>query len=356
MDIRECVTQNYVIVHHEAGVASIRDKLFCNQYVVVADDINKYIGLLSLTDLVLKPHNLVVDCLTEKQKLSPDDTISTIVEKFHKCKSPALPFFENGEFAGVIEKNCVIDQMRVLVESLYNNSVINQTLRKNFLNNISHEVRTPLSILIGFLDVIAEIDVEKFKDESGEYRLMLKHNIDSFLAMINDLIDLSKLDSGETIENEVSRINVKTLFGDLRDFFETRAKILKKDVRFNFVIEEGCETINADHKKLRQIMYSLLDNACKFTVDNLVECICRFTNVGEERHMVFSVSNSSDFNETDIEGDIFDAFNKDYSGKNYKTGLGIGLSLSKKLSDTMGFDLTFKNGGGKTAFYLDTKK
>ncbi len=353
MNIKDCLFTNFIPINQERGVASIKKELLLNQYLVVVDDNDKFIGILSSCDLIAKPHKLVADCVIDKEIILPGDTLSTIVEKFHKSRCSALPFYEDGKFSGVIEKNCIIKNLTCRIEELYKHSIIPQNLKKHFLNNISHEVRTPLSVLIGLLDVIAEIDIDKFRDENNEYRMMLKHNIDSFLVMMNDLIDLSKIESGEIIPIEHDPINVRAFFNDFMKFFNTRATITKKELDFKFYIEENCEIVFADYKRLKQIVYNFIDNAIKFSSDNIVECKCCKEKSDNNIYTVFYITNSGADISKEQDKEIFCSFNKGWdSSASYKTGLGIGLSLSKKLSEIMGGELGYESKNGKTTFYI----
>jgi len=354
MNIKDCLSDSYTTVHHEMGVSSIKSDLLNNQYLVVVDDNEDYVGILSISDLIKRPHNLVIDCLSEKQIISPDDSMSTVVEKFHKSRCFALPLYENGVFAGVIEKNCIMNKLKIRLDELQQNSVISQNLKKNFLRNVSHEIRTPMNILVNFLDVISEIDIDKFRDESKKYRTMLKHNIDSFLVMMNDLIDLSRIDSGEVFPCELGSVDITSLFNDFKDYFETRSKIINQNLKISFSIEQGCENIVTDYKKLKQILYNLIDNAIKFATDENVECSCRIDKSSSKKSScTFYVKNNGvDINKKH-NGDIFAAFSKggDQSGE-YTTGLGIGLSLSKKLSEILRGELNFESKSGQTTFFL----
>lgn len=351
--IDDCVTKNYSKVSHEAGIASIERELYDKKTLVVVDDNEKYVGLLFYAELAHKHHKLVIDCMTDvKLSLTPQDNISSIVEKFNHINLPALPYFKDGEFAGILEKSCVIDKMRIIVEKLYSNAHINTKLRQNFLNNITHEIRTPLSILVGFLDVIAEIDVENFKDESKEYRKMLDHNIRTFLTMMNNLIEVSRLEAGEALGCEITKFSVKELFDELKEFFELRAKISKRDINFEFVIEDGSDMLTTDYNKLKQVLYNLLENATKFTTNNKVACISRKSKADEPQGHVFSVTNGFSQELFSSDEEIFTPFSKEYSGKNYKTGLGIGLAHARMLAETFGYHLAYKSENNGITFYL----
>ncbi|MCK9626966.1 MAG: HAMP domain-containing histidine kinase [Bacteroidales bacterium] len=351
--IDDCVTKNYSKVSHEAGISSIESELYKKQTLVVVDDDDKYVGLLFYAELAHKPHKLVIDCMSDvKLRLTPEDNVSSIVEKFNHSNLPALPYFVDDVFTGILEKICVIDRMRVIVEKLYSNSHINQKLRKNFLNNITHEIRTPLSILVGFLDIIAEIDVENFRDESKEYRKMLDHNIKSFLTMMNSLIEVSRIESGEALVGEITKFSVKELFDELKEFFELRAKISRRIINFEFVVEDGCDTLTTDYNKLKQVLYNLLENATKFTTNNKVTCVLGKSKPDEPQGHVFSVTNGFSHELFTSGDELFVPFSKEYSGKNYKTGLGIGLAHARMLAESFGYHLDYVSKKELITFYL----
>lgn len=139
----------------------------------------------------------------------------------------------------------------------------NATLAKSrFLATMSHELRTPLNAIIGFSEVLKDGLFGKLSQKQNTYISQIFNSGQHLLALINDILDLSKIEAGKmTLDTDEVALN-KLLQACLDDFTD-RAE--KRDIVLQFEAHEGDDCIIADERKLRQIVYNLLSNAVKFT-------------------------------------------------------------------------------------------
>jgi Mg/Co/Ni transporter MgtE len=112
MRIDELIIREYPVVGYYSGVSIVEERLAKNNYLIVLDDDNNFKGVLTLQDLVLRPHKIVADCLIQKDILSIDDTLVSAIEAFERNFSVALPVFNNEKFVGVLEKQTVITELQ----------------------------------------------------------------------------------------------------------------------------------------------------------------------------------------------------------------------------------------------------
>ncbi|MFZ3064170.1 MAG: MASE3 domain-containing protein [Nitrospirota bacterium] len=136
--------------------------------------------------------------------------------------------------------------------------------KSDFLANMSHELRTPLNSIIGFSELIADGMAGPLTNEQKEY---MKDVIDSsrhLLSLINDILDLSKVEAGK-MELEPSRFNIDVLLKNSLVMFKEKA--MKHNITIDAVIEQNIGDIHADERRLKQVMFNLLSNAMKFTPD-----------------------------------------------------------------------------------------
>ncbi|MFQ5586994.1 MAG: GAF domain-containing protein, partial [Thermodesulfobacteriota bacterium] len=133
-----------------------------------------------------------------------------------------------------------------------------------FLANMSHELRTPLNSIIGFSEILSKGIAGGLTEEQGEYITDILDSSQHLLSLIDDILDLSKIES-EKVELQMSECGVKELLeGSAR---MVREMALKHHISLTTGIEEGIGEITADGRRIRQVVYNLLSNAVKFTPD-----------------------------------------------------------------------------------------
>jgi len=220
-------------------------------------------------------------------------------------------------------------------------------LKSEFMANMSHELRTPLNAIIGFSELLLDgIDGEI----SDVQRTDLTHIHDSgahLLGIINDILDLSKIEAGkmDLVKEEVD------LAGILRGVISVSKTLIKgKDVKLVDLIGEGLPTIVADGKRLKQVVLNLVSNAAKFTEKG--EITIKAEPAGNS-HVLISVRDTGiGIKEEDIPK-VFEKFRQiDMSSTRNKGGTGLGMAITKKLVELHGGSmwLESKVGEGTTFF------
>ena len=152
--------------------------------------------------------------------------------------------------------------------------------KSEFLANMSHEFRTPLNHIIGFTELVVDKNFGDLNETQEEYLGDVLQSSKHLLLLINDILDLSKVEAGK-LELKASGINARTLIDNSLIMF--KEKSLKHGIELYSNVDHVPETIMADERKLKQILYNLLSNAMKFTPDGgkvclsaeLVDCIVR---------------------------------------------------------------------------------
>ncbi len=231
--------------------------------------------------------------------------------------------------------------------------------KSEFLANMSHELRTPLNHIIGFTELVLD---KNFGDLNKKQEEFLTHVLDSsrhLLSLINDILDLSKIDAGK-LELHPSKVPIRIILEN--SLIMIKEKCLKHSIKVSLDMEAVPETIQADERKLKQIMYNLLSNAVKFTPDggqihikaDLVEC-SKFGSKGENckgdveaRILVDQLSvikqcirvsvadTGIGLRQEDLQK-IFRPFEQVENSKSRKyQGTGLGLSLTKRLVELHG--------------------
>ena len=222
-----------------------------------------------------------------------------------------------------------------------------------FLANMSHELRTPLNAVIGFSNILKKNKDGSFGDRDLEYLDRIVTNGKHLLALINDVLDLSKIEAGR-MELVIETVDVEELAKDLYRSFELQAR--RKDVELRLEVPDGVSAIEGDGHRLKQVLFNLVGNAMKFTDEGSVTLRVTATEDGTAPRRLDVVDSGIGIPDVRIR-EIFDPFQQvDASTTRKYGGTGLGLAISRHLCEMMGFSLgaTSIEGEGST-FSIDFK-
>ncbi|MCP4718613.1 MAG: histidine kinase, partial [Desulfobacteraceae bacterium] len=206
--------------------------------------------------------------------------------------------------------------------------------KSRFLANISHEIRTPLNLILGFSETLEK---EIKGDRQMEFVSSIRSGGKSLLTLLNDILDLSKIEAGK-IRVQYLAFDIRKLFFEIRQIFAK--KIEDKHLDFIFDISPKVpEIIVLDEARLRQVLLNLVGNAIKFTDSGFVKIQADFIDSDETpgaKDLVFSVEDSGVGIAHDQMDEIFGVFSqqKDQDPNKYG-GTGLGLAISKRLLELM---------------------
>ncbi len=226
-------------------------------------------------------------------------------------------------------------------------------LKSAFLANMSHEIRTPMNAIIGFSELQAEPDI-KAEDRNKYIKIVVQRSYD-LLGIINDILDISRMESGQLSIFEKEG-DVTKVFNELYEFFNARNLNLEKkpiELRMNVDLPIDNYYINTDFSRLKQILINLISNSYKFTAEGYIEFGCSLINYDTE--ILYYVKDSGIGIAKDKQSIIFNRFRQVEDG--YLTreygGVGLGLSISKGLIDLMKGKIWLESdlGEGSTFYF-----
>ena len=214
--------------------------------------------------------------------------------------------------------------------------------KSTFLANMSHEIRTPLNAITGFAEILASANTE---EEKAQYQEIIKMNADLLLQLVNDILDMSKIEAG-TLEFVYTKVDINLLLSDLRQLFQMKVNDAGGNIQIIAEPSLPSCSIETDRNRVAQVLSNFTTNAIKFTQEGTI-------SIGYEARdteLYFYVTDTGAGIPADKLPEVFGRFvklNKD------KKGTGVGLSISKtivnKLEGQIGADSV--EGKGSTFWF-----
>ena len=226
-----------------------------------------------------------------------------------------------------------------------------------FLANMSHEIRTPLNAILGFAHLL-EKD-KSLSEKAREYLRIINSSANTLLKIINDVLDLSKLDAGE-FSIEEKEFNPNKVFFDIVELFRAKAK--EKNIDYQVKIDNLPNCIISDEHRIKQVLANLIGNAIKFTPRDgkILVSIEKLNEDKEKVRIRFSVKDTGIGIPKDKQRDIFRAFTQaDGSITRKFGGTGLGLTIASRIVRKLGGFIEVESEEGKGSefyFVLEFKK
>lgn len=290
----------------------------------------------------------------KKQPLEYEERVTENGEDvyYYTVKFPLLD--DDGEpFALCGIANNITERKR-MEEQLRRASVAAEEANRSksaFLANMSHEIRTPLNAIIGFSQLLQQED--SITGEQKENLNIICRSGDHLLNLINDILDMSKIEAGR-IQLHETNFDVHQMLNDLKSMFHLRAQERGLSLEFE-TGEEVPQFIRSDDKKLRQVIVNLVGNAVKFTEAGGVTVRAAYTPRNETAGVMrFEVEDTGVGIAKEEIGKLFSAFEQTESGVKSKQGTGLGLAISREFVKLMGGDIHVESEAGQgTNFIFD---
>ena len=330
---------------------------------VILCDVNRPVELLESIGNVSEQQLSVPDsayfsriCKQDRERIEAAYTklingeVSKIKEEFRIIKKNDSTHYEwvevqatvdekdkDGKAKNLVGSSLVITQRKAMEEALVQakeKAEESNKLKSAFLANMSHEIRTPLNAIVGFSGILASTSEEE-EQERKEYVQIIENNNNLLLQLINDILDISKIEAG-TLDFIYSSVDVNELFFSIED--SSKLKNTNENVRifYNQQMPECC--INTDKNRLTQVVTNMINNAMKFTQEGSIE----FGYYPKNNDFLY-------FYVTDTgcgipEDKLHNVFGRFVKLNNFAQGTGLGLSICETIVKTMGGEIGLDEG------------
>lgn len=259
--------------------------------------------------------------------------------KYINCKAHIIKD-KNDKTLYFILFNSDITSLREMQQNLIiskNKAEEADKLKMAFLANMSHEIRTPLNAIVGFSDILLHTDAQ---DEKEEYNKIISTNSELLLNLINDILDLSKIETGALDYNE-ELIDLNTLFEEFETSFKLR---LSKKINLILRIPANKYRIHFDKKITSQLLNNFLSNAVKYTIEGEIE----FGYYIQDNGIKIFVRDTGIGISEENKKKIFNRFEK---VDNFAQGTGLGLSICKAIIDIINGEIGFESELNKGSYF-----
>ena len=221
--------------------------------------------------------------------------------------------------------------------------------KSDFLANMSHEIRTPMTAIMGFVDVMLE--KIPYDPEIAEATVTIKHNCDHLMGIINDILDLTKIEAG-ILQVEHRACSPGSIIADVASMMKIRAaaKGLALDVECQGIIPEN---IRSDPTRLRQILINIVGNAVKFTEAGSVRVVTNY-NPAKLKLQIQVIDTGLGISK-ELMNNLFMPFTQADTSTNRRfDGAGLGLTMSKRLAELLGGDISVVSTVGEGSTFTVT--
>jgi signal transduction histidine kinase len=220
--------------------------------------------------------------------------------------------------------------------------------KSEFLANMSHELRTPLNAIIGFSEVLAERMFGEINDKQAEYLADILESGRHLLSLINDILDLSKIEAGR-MELEPAEFDLPGAIENTLILVRERAQ--RRAIKLGRTLDERLGRIRADERKVKQVLLNLLSNALKFTPEGgRIDVRARLSDGAAE----ISVADTGVGIAAEDQAAVFEEFRQVGTASKKTEGTGLGLAISRKFVELHGGRMWVESEVGKGSTFTFT--
>ena len=247
-------------------------------------------------------------------------------------------------YTGIGFNNTKWEKMAQELKILKDKAELSDRLKSAFLANMSHEIRTPLNAIVGFSELLTS-DMEISPNERDEFMQVISKNSDLLLKLINDILDLSRIESGK-MSFTLTNCDLNEL---LSHIYRTHQLLMPQGVALKIQLPVLPAIIQADLHRLTQVITNLINNAAKFTTQGYI--LIKYDYTQDKRWIQISVTDTGKGIPADKQAQVFERFNK---LDEFAQGTGLGLAICQIIIEHFGGYITLESKEGEGSTFIVT--
>jgi signal transduction histidine kinase len=321
------------------------DEIFAFQNTTLVNTIIIFavLAFVTMTVIYLSLQQIAIQPLT---------TLKTIAQKMtdghYEQRIPVWGRDEVGQVAETFNEMAeAIQQRETNLQAARAQAERADQAKSAFLASMSHELRTPLNAVINFTHFVIDGDTGPVNEQQTELLTQVVNSGKHLLNLINDVLDMSKIEAGSLVLFIEDNIDLNAL---LHNAVSTgRSLLANKPVRLHIDIEDNLPLVRADRQRILQILLNIVSNACKFTEEGEI----RVTALQANKEIVISIADTGPGIAPEDKAMVFEAFKQTTTGLRQGGGTGLGMPIARSLAEAHGGRLWLESEFGKGAtFYI----
>lgn len=315
--------------------SSLEVKLLEEVCTLLGSSINRILDHMKIQKLLTESQTMTEELQSQSEELQQQqEELRMINEQLHE------------QYKNSAEKTKELEIIKRDLEEKNRSIELTSKYKSEFLANMSHELRTPLNSMLILAQMLSENPEGNLTEKQIEHIVTIHSSGKDLLDLINDILDLSKIESGK-----IDIYPEEVLIEDVKKFVERQFFPIsrQKGITFDITVDTNTPSIlYTDDQRLKQILKNLLSNAFKFTDHGSVELQLKPSNKADNCKMAFSVKDTGIGISKEQQNNIFEAF---YQGDGTTSrrygGTGLGLSITKELTQLLGGMVEIESEEGK---------